>query len=260
MPISEETCIMDKRRRIDVRLDREDRDRSRDFAGPGGYGPELEHSDYGFRNYGAFGDYGGVDRFSGDWRGESGRDLSDDEVRRMRGDEGRREEGWDRRHPGGMRPYGEDWRARQASGRQPPPTTVVVTEIWSIPGPHTGRGPAGYRKSDDRIREDVCEILTRHGDLDATEIEVHVQDGVVELRGNVDERKDKYLAEDLVESLAGIGEVRSRIRVRKSSRSGDYEKKLHEQKEQEQFESTGGSHERQIHRDDRSWSREPSSR
>lgn len=231
---------MDKRRRIDVKLDREDRDRSRDFAGPGGYGPELEHSDYGFRNYGGFGDYGGVDRFSGDWRGEGGRDLSDDEVRRMRGDEGRGEEVWDRRHPG------------------QPPTTVVVTEVWSVPGPHAGRGPAGYRKPDDRIREDVCEILTRHGHLDATEIEVHVQDGAVELRGYVDERKDKYLAEDLVESLSGIGEVRSRIRVRKSTRSEDYEKKLREQKEQ--FESTGGSHERQIHRDDRSWSREPSSR
>ncbi len=39
-------------------------------------------------------------------------------------------------------------------------------------GPHAGRGPKGYRRSDDRIREDVNERLTEHPQIDATEIEV----------------------------------------------------------------------------------------
>jgi hypothetical protein len=224
---------MDERRRINVRLDREDRDRSRDFAGPGGYGPELEHSDYGFQNYGDYGDYGGADRFTGDWRREVSPHHSDEERLRERND---RTEERDRR-----------------------PARVVVTEFWAIAGPHSGRGPQGYRKSDERIQDEVCEVLTRHGELDASDIEVHVQDGLVELRGYVDKRQDKYLAEDLAEAVSG-GEVRSRIRVRKSSRFEDYEKKIREQREHEHFDRPGGSREPEIYRDDRSWSRGPSPR
>src|SRR5262245_32238876 len=40
-------------------------------------------------------------------------------------------------------------------------------------GPHAGRGPRGYRRSDDRIREDVCDRLCEHGFVDASDIEVH---------------------------------------------------------------------------------------
>jgi osmotically-inducible protein OsmY len=35
-------------------------------------------------------------------------------------------------------------------------------------GPHSGRGPKGYRRSDERIREDVCDLLCEHGGVDAS--------------------------------------------------------------------------------------------
>ncbi|HEX6178217.1 MAG TPA: RNA-binding protein, partial [Thermoanaerobaculia bacterium] len=37
-----------------------------------------------------------------------------------------------------------------------------------------GRGPKNYQRSDDRIREEVCERLTWADDVDATEIDVNV--------------------------------------------------------------------------------------
>src|SRR5207237_3035463 len=45
---------------------------------------------------------------------------------------------------------------------------------WMGRGPYTGHGPRGYQRGDDRIREDVCERLTRHGMLDASDVEVVV--------------------------------------------------------------------------------------
>lgn len=42
-------------------------------------------------------------------------------------------------------------------------------------GPHAGRGPKGYQRSDERIREDVCDRLTEHPAIDASEIEVEVK-------------------------------------------------------------------------------------
>src|SRR5215216_502085 len=82
-------------------------------------------------------------------------------------------------------------------------------------GQHSGRGPKGYRRSDDRIREDVNEELTRHPDIDASEIDVRVENGEVTLSGTVEERRDKRLAEDIVERIAGVTDVHNQVRVRK---------------------------------------------
>src|SRR5690606_35444851 len=55
-------------------------------------------------------------------------------------------------------------------------------------GVHVGRGPKGYRRSDEAIADDIDERLTRHPDLDATDIEVRVMNGEVSLTGEVDGR------------------------------------------------------------------------
>jgi len=80
-------------------------------------------------------------------------------------------------------------------------------------GPYSGRGPKGYQRSDDRIREDVNERLTDHPHIDASEIEVQVKNGEVTLSGTVDERQAKRLAEDIAESVSGVREVHNQIRV-----------------------------------------------
>lgn len=80
-------------------------------------------------------------------------------------------------------------------------------------GSYRGRGPKNYQRSDDRIREDVCERLTMDHDVDASEIEVNVQDGVVTLNGSVNDRHAKRLAEDICESVRGVKDVQNNIRV-----------------------------------------------
>ena len=80
-------------------------------------------------------------------------------------------------------------------------------------GRFTGRGPRGYRRSDERIREEVNDRLTDHGDIDASEIEVNVMDGDVVLEGFVDDRRTKRLAEDVAESVSGVRDVINHLRV-----------------------------------------------
>ncbi len=80
-------------------------------------------------------------------------------------------------------------------------------------GQHTGRGPKGWRRSDDRIREDVCERLTDHPDIDASDIEIEVQNGEVRLRGTVDRRETKRMAEDVAESVSGVADVHNEIHI-----------------------------------------------
>ncbi len=84
---------------------------------------------------------------------------------------------------------------------------------WTRAGPHTGRGPRGYRRSDERIAEDVCERLTQHGQVDARDINVEVHDGEVTLRGTVAERRMKRLAEDVAESVTGVEDVHNELRL-----------------------------------------------
>lgn len=93
------------------------------------------------------------------------------------------------------------------------PVSWTYTEYWLISGPFTGRGPRGYQRADDRIKEDVCERLTQHGQLDASNIEIDVSDGEVTLRGAVDNRQAKRMAEDAAESISGVRDVRNELRV-----------------------------------------------
>lgn len=82
-------------------------------------------------------------------------------------------------------------------------------------GPHdfSGRGPKGYRRSDERIYEEICESMTIHPRVDPTEIEVMVEDGVVTLQGTVSDRDMKRLAEDLALDIAGVVDVRNKLIV-----------------------------------------------
>lgn len=88
------------------------------------------------------------------------------------------------------------------------------SETWRVPGPFTGRGPKGYQRSDERIREDLSDRLTAHGRVDASDIEVRIQGGEVTLMGFVDSRDAKRLAEDIAEDVPGVREVHNQLRVR----------------------------------------------
>lgn len=86
---------------------------------------------------------------------------------------------------------------------------------WRSRG-YVGRGPRGYRRSDQRIREDVNDRLTDDPYFDATDIEVAVDDSIVTLSGMVSGRADKWRAEDLAASVSGVKDVNNRLRVSRS--------------------------------------------
>lgn len=96
----------------------------------------------------------------------------------------------------------------------------VASEVWMTRGPYTGRGPRGYQRSDERIKEDVCERLSQNGQLDASDIDIVVVSGEVTLQGQVPNRGDKRLAEDIAESVTGVREVNNQLRTGQSRETG----------------------------------------
>ncbi|MGB3244571.1 MAG: BON domain-containing protein [Sulfitobacter sp.] len=89
---------------------------------------------------------------------------------------------------------------------------------------HRGRGPKNYKRSDDRISEDVCDRLSDDHDLDASDIDVSVSDREVTLSGEVDSKQAKRHAEDCADSCSGVEHVQNNLRVKKSRSHNDDEK------------------------------------
>lgn len=96
----------------------------------------------------------------------------------------------------------------------------AVTDGRRSTGEHHGRGPKDYRRSDDRIREDINDRLTDDGWLDATHIDVSVSEREVTLSGTVNDRAAKRRAEDIAERVSGVSDVQNNLRV-KPSGSGE---------------------------------------
>lgn len=84
---------------------------------------------------------------------------------------------------------------------------------FAAAGSFRGRGPQGYSRSDDRIREDVCEALTVDHEVDATNIDVVVAGGEVTLTGVVPERRMKRLATSIADRCRGVSDVHNQLRV-----------------------------------------------
>jgi osmotically-inducible protein OsmY len=79
-----------------------------------------------------------------------------------------------------------------------------------------GRGPKGYTRSDDRIREDVCDRLSYDDEVDASDITVTVSNGEVTLEGSVPDRHSKHRAEDIADAVNGVKDVHNRLKARKT--------------------------------------------
>ncbi len=84
------------------------------------------------------------------------------------------------------------------------------------PGGFSGRGPKDYKRSDERMREDVCDRLSQDDDVDASEISVRVLEGEVVLEGSVETRRQKHRAEEIAADVLGVSDVHNRMRVTKS--------------------------------------------
>ncbi len=90
-------------------------------------------------------------------------------------------------------------------------------ETIDVYGPYTGVGPANYKRPDSRIQDDVNNLLWIDGQVDATDIETDVKNGVVTLKGTVPNRRMKRLAEDLAFSVPGVDDVQNQLQVQKQT-------------------------------------------
>jgi osmotically-inducible protein OsmY len=86
-------------------------------------------------------------------------------------------------------------------------------------GPYYGKGPKGFKRSDERIREEVCETIARRGWIDASDVEVSVERGVVRLSGTVCRSRDRRVLEALVERVLGVEEVKNELRLARGETS-----------------------------------------
>ncbi len=129
--------------------------------------------------------------------------------------------GWDS-FPGGRREYGPNsheahaWRAEEEDR-----------------GPFWGKGPKGYRRSDERIREDVCDAVAHQGYIDASDVEVRVENAVVVLTGTVAQRGDKRGLEHIAERVHGVHDVRNEIRVRREEPGAAWQERQRMQQQQQ---------------------------
>jgi hypothetical protein len=81
---------------------------------------------------------------------------------------------------------------------------------------YEGIGPKGYKRSDKSIEEDICEMLMHDRYINAENIIVGVENGVVKLAGTVTSRHDKFDIEEVAERASGVNEVQNDIRVVKN--------------------------------------------
>lgn len=214
-----------------------------------GYGSAWE----GPRGYGRDGDYarargGAPYDYDEPWRSERyterdedfppGRGSYEDDLRDTPGDFGERSYAgygdWSSRavedERGVQHPRSEPRHADRGGGRDERRTSA---ERWGLgrsgardewgadlrgavearAGRFAGRGPRGYQRSDERIREDVCDLLLEASHVDASGFDVSVSGGEVTLAGTVPDRRMKREAEDLVERVPGVQQVHNHLRV-----------------------------------------------
>jgi len=207
----------------------------RDFVGRGDdwsgtqYSPRgREWNDPGYRRSGGSRDYGDEDtnRRYGNWQysggfgaGQSGRSYSGASS----GYEGdyrstysNSSGGYRAGSEGSFRPGSSGWDySRNAESRFTGYGRDSMTGEGRWSGSFAGRGPRSYQRSDERIREDVNERLTADPRIDASEIEVRVVNGEVTLSGTVDERHTRRHAEECIEDLPGVRDVKNELRVDK---------------------------------------------
>jgi BON domain-containing protein len=82
------------------------------------------------------------------------------------------------------------------------------------------RGPKGYKRSDERIHEDVCERIARSG-VDLDDVEVKVENGEVTLTGTVRDRVEKWRLEGLADDVFGVEEVHNYLRILRVERPAE---------------------------------------
>jgi flavin-binding protein dodecin len=186
-----------------------DRWESQDFQ----RGDDYSRTDYGARGYGQRSNFGPRDYPNRDYHSqEHGSPYSRRSSYEDPYDSPPQRSGY---NLGGGRGYG--WRSSGNWPEQGFEQQRASTSELGYGQRRGPRGPKGYKRSDERIREDVCDRLSQHWDLDASEIEVSVNGGEVTLTGSIADRDQKFRAENIADAVGGVNEVHNQLRVRRET-------------------------------------------
>lgn len=92
----------------------------------------------------------------------------------------------------------------------------IPDQRGSMQGPvQRGVPPRSYKRTDERILEDVCERLMDEG-LDCGGVDVVVQDRVVTITGEVSDRQDKLRIEQTAASVSGVEDIDNKLKIVKN--------------------------------------------
>jgi hypothetical protein len=193
----------------------------REFGGGRGQREHSGQRQFGSGEYGGqrqFGsglEYGGQRQFGGQEYGDSyGPSRENLQPRMPEGAFGRPDQsstqGWDYGNPSYSSSSNSQFGRLGGQGM-----------IGGSQGKQPFRGPKGYTRSDERIREDVCDTIGRLGEVDPSEVEVTVREGEVTLAGTVEHRHWKHTIEDAVDGISGVREVTNNIRVKAARRADE---------------------------------------
>lgn len=120
--------------------------------------------------------------------------------------------------PGTNHPYADREAHERYNREHFPHGTYDATGQWRgngprLAGPHRGKGPKNFTRSDERLKEHVNELLMEHDEIDATHVDVEVKNGEVSVTGTVEDRQQRRAIEDLVECMAGVKDVHISIKI-----------------------------------------------
>jgi osmotically-inducible protein OsmY len=81
-------------------------------------------------------------------------------------------------------------------------------------GQHSGKGPKGYQRSDERTKELLCERLRDDPEIDPSDVTISVQGGKITLEGTVDSRQTKNAIEEIADQF-GVQDVQNNLRIQR---------------------------------------------
>jgi hypothetical protein len=91
------------------------------------------------------------------------------------------------------------------------PHAALVPEV--VRHGYSGLAPRGYVRPDERVREEICDELTRRADIDPRRIDVRVVDGEVVLEGEVEDAAARSAVAEIAARCAGVTAVVDRLGV-----------------------------------------------
>ncbi|MDB4967981.1 MAG: signaling domain protein osmotic stress response related protein [Myxococcales bacterium] len=120
----------------------------------------------------------------------------------------------------GREGYGREGFMPQSFGREGYTQHGYAQQGYSQSQRQMGRPPKGFVRSDERLKEEISEIIMRTGWIDAGDVVIEVRDGEVTLTGTVDDRQQKRALEDLSVEVLGVKDVHNQVRVQPTSMEG----------------------------------------